>query len=171
MLSGLLTIVVGTSFETSDFITDCLQLWWNSNKSRFSHIRQIVIDLDNGPQNSSRRTQFMKRMVEFADKNDLEIVLVYYPPYHSKYNPIERCWSSLERHWNGTLLNSVDTVLKWAATMTWKGLRPVVELLDCAYKKGVSLTKKEFQKIEDRLHRDENLPKYCVKIQPDSALL
>ena len=47
-------------------------------------IRQLVINLDNGPNNSSFRTQFMKRMVEFADRNHLEIVLVYYPPYHSK---------------------------------------------------------------------------------------
>ena len=66
-----------------------------------------------GPQNSSFRTQFMKRMVEFADRNNLEIVLVYYPPYHSKYNPIERCWGILEEYWNGTLLNTVDTALQW----------------------------------------------------------
>ena len=36
-----------------------------------------VINLDNGPQNSSHGTQFMKRMIEFADKNNLEIVLAY----------------------------------------------------------------------------------------------
>jgi hypothetical protein len=34
----------------------------------------------------------MKRMIDFADKNNLEIVLAYYPPYYSKYNSIERCW-------------------------------------------------------------------------------
>ena len=66
----------------------------------------------------------MKRLVEFADRNDLEIVLVYYPPYHSKYNSVERCWGILEEHWNGTLLNSVTTVLEWARTMTWKGTPP-----------------------------------------------
>ena len=75
------------------------------NKDSYAHIRQLVINLDNGPQNSSTRTQFMKRMVEFAERNDFEFVLVYYPPYHSKYNPIERCWGALERHWNGTLLD------------------------------------------------------------------
>jgi len=73
------------------------------NKDSYAHIRQLVINLDNGPQNSSTRTQFMKRMVTFAERNDFEIVLVYYPPYHSKYNPSERCWGALERHWNGTL--------------------------------------------------------------------
>ncbi|MFO0817285.1 MAG: hypothetical protein U1A77_05055 [Pirellulales bacterium] len=37
-------------------------------------------------------------------------------PYHSKYNPVERCWSCLERHWNGTLLTDVNTALQWAQT-------------------------------------------------------
>jgi hypothetical protein len=42
------------------------------------------IYLDNGPKNSGRRTQFLKRMVEFADWSGLEVRLVYSPPYHSK---------------------------------------------------------------------------------------
>ena len=44
--------------------------------------------------------------------------MAYYPPYHSKYNLIERCWGILENHWNGTLLKSIETVLRWAKTMT-----------------------------------------------------
>src|SRR5712671_1735158 len=130
VLSGLLTIIFGTSRETSDFLVDCLQQWWNLSQAHYRHIRQLVIDLDNGPQNASVRTQFMQRMVEFADRNALEVVLVYYPPYHSKYNPIERCWGILEAHWNGTLLESVDTVLRWARTMTWKAIPPIVDPLD-----------------------------------------
>jgi hypothetical protein len=166
VLSGLVTIIFGTSRQTSDFIADCLQDWWDSNKERLGHIRQLVIDLDNGPEHSSFRTQFLKRMVEFADRNNVEIVLVWYPPYHSKYNPIERCWGILENHWNGTLLGTVDTVMHWAATMTWKGIRPVVRLLDQVYKTGVRIAKKAFQAIEARLHRHESLPKYCLRIQP-----
>ena len=46
-------------------------------------------------------------MVQFADWSGLEVRLVYYPPYHSKYNPIERCWSALEKKWNGVLLNGL----------------------------------------------------------------
>jgi Rhodopirellula transposase DDE domain len=166
VLSGLLTIIFGDSRETSDFIVDCLQQWWDSSKERHGHIRQLVIDLDNGPEIASNRTQFMKRMVEFADRNNLEIVLVYYPPYHSKYNPIERCWGILEMHWNGTLLDSVDTVLEWARTMTWKATRPIVNLLNKTYETGVRLAKKAFKLIEARLQRDGVLPKYCVRIQP-----
>ena len=164
-----MTILFGTSRETSDFIADCLQQWWDRNKERDAHIRQLVIDLDNGPQNARFRTQFMKRMVTFADHNALEIVLVYYPPYHSKYNPIERCWGILEEHWNGTLLDSVDTVLGWTRTMTWKALPPIVDLLDKTYDKGVRVAKQAFQKIEQRLKRHESLPKYCVRIQPQGT--
>src|SRR2546426_3928483 len=169
VLGGLLTIIFGTSRETSDFLVDGLQQWWNLSKDRYQYIRQLVIDLDNGPQNASCRTQFMNRMVEFADRNTLEIVLVYYPPYHSKYNPIERCWGILEEHWNGTLLETVDTVLHWARTMTWKAVRPLVQLLDKAYANGVRVAKKAFRKIEERLERHVSLPKYCVRIQPQGG--
>ncbi len=48
------------------------------------------------------RRQFMKRLIEFANQHELQIKLVYYPPYHSKYNMIERCWGILEKHGNGT---------------------------------------------------------------------
>jgi hypothetical protein len=169
VLGGLLTIIFGTSRETSDFIADCLQQWWDDNRERYAHIRQLVINLDNGPENSSFRTQFMQRMIEFADRNGLEIVLVYYPPYHSKYNPIERCWGSLENHWNGTLIDSVATALNWASTMTWKGLFPAVRLLEKTYEKGVRVAKKLFQIFSHRLQRDLSLPKYFVRISPESS--
>lgn len=166
VMAGLLTIVFGCSYETSDFIVDCLEQWWEDNKDSYSHIRQLVINLDNGPQNSSHRTQFMKRMVEFADKYNLEIVLAYYPPYHSKYNPIERVWGVLENHWSGTLLNSVETTVEWAKSMTWKGLSPVVKLLETTYEKGVTISKKMFKSIASRIERYKPLPKYCTTIRP-----
>jgi len=164
VMSGLLSIMFGTSYETSDFLVDCLEKWWNDNRNIYSHINQLVINLDNGPQNSSRRTQFIKRMVEFADKYDIEIVLAYYPPYHSKYNPIERSWGILENHWSGTLLNSLEITVEWAKTMTWKGISPIVEVVKTIYKKGVTVGKKIFKSIMDRINRDELLPKYFVTI-------
>jgi hypothetical protein len=57
--------------------------------------------------------------LEFADRNGLVIELVDYPPYHSKYNSVERGWGILEPHWNGAILNSREAVLSWAQTMTW----------------------------------------------------
>jgi len=52
--------------------------------------------------------------------------------------------------------------------MTWKGLRPVVELVEKTCKKGVRLAKKALQQYEERLKRDESLPKYRVRIQPQT---
>ena len=158
MTTGLLTIFIGTSNETSDFIADCLEQWWEANKAQHSNARRLVINLDNGPENSSVRTQFMHRMVAFVDATGLEVKLVYYPPYHSKYNLIERCWGILEEHWNGTLLNTVNTVVEWARTMTWKGTRPIVNLVEKNYDKGVRIAKAAFRAVKSRLHRDETSP-------------
>jgi len=103
-------------------------MWWETNKSTYPQIKELVINLDNGPNAASGRTQFIRRMTEFADKTGLRIRLVYYPPYHSKYNSIERCWGILEEHWNGEILDSIDKAINWARTMTWKGIKPVVHL-------------------------------------------
>jgi Rhodopirellula transposase DDE domain len=72
----------------------------------------------------------------------------------------------LEQHWNGTKLIDAETMLERAKSMTWKGLRPVVELSRQVYQKGVKLSKKA---MEARLERDAQLPKYDILIQPASA--
>ena len=122
--------------------------------------------MDNGPNSAGGRTQFIKRMTEFADKTGLKVRLVYYPPYHSKYNPIERCWGRLEEHWNGELLDYVDKVIKWAETMTWKGVKPVVHLWNRIYRTGVRLTEKEMKPYEQRIQRSDRLPKWDIIIEP-----
>lgn len=113
---------------TSKVTSDRLAQWWEGVRERFAHITTLVLNVDNGPENHSRRTQFMQRLVAFVQQYRVTIRLAYYPPYHSKYNPIERCWGILENHWNGTLLDSIDTVLQFARTMTWNGRHPVVDL-------------------------------------------
>jgi len=165
VMSGLFTIFFGTSYETSDFIVDCIVSWWEMNALSYSHIKEIVINLDNGPNNASNRTQFVRRIVEFSEKTGLSIRLIYYPPYHSKYNPVERCWGVLEEHWNGEIPDSVSKALKWAASMTWKGVDPVVRLVEQIYEKGVKLMKQEMKKYEDRIKRSERLPKWDVLIE------
>jgi hypothetical protein len=171
VLSGVLTILFGTSCLTSDFVVDCLELWWRERRKHLPGIKRLLIDLDNGPETSSRRTQFIKRMVEFADAFGVVVELVYYPPYHSKYNPIERCWGILEQHWNGTLLGSVEAVLGWAGTMTWKGQSPDVHLIAGEYERGVRVAPAELKPYEARLQRSETLPKWSVIITPREVLV
>ena len=134
--SNLLNVVFGTSRDTSDFVADCLELWWSNRRMAYPGVRRLLINLDNGPEIASSRTQFMKRLVEFSDLHQLTLELAYYPPYHGKYNPAERCWGILENHWNGALLTSIETTLEWAKTMTWRGVAPTVCLLDRVYQTG-----------------------------------
>jgi hypothetical protein len=114
---------------TSDFIVDILSDFWKSESWRFPLIKTLLLNQDNGPENNSRRTQFMKRIVEFAQEYKLNICLAYYPPYHSKYNPIERTWAVLENYWNGSILDEIETALNFAKNMTWNGKHPVVKLV------------------------------------------
>ncbi|MEX0642658.1 MAG: hypothetical protein WD468_08145 [Pirellulales bacterium] len=164
--AGQLNVVFGTSRDTSDFVADCLELWWSQRQTAYPEVRRLLIDLDNGPEIASSRTQFIKRLVEFADRTQLTLELAYYPSYHSKYNRIERCWGILENHWNGTLLNSIETTLAWAKTMTWCGVAPIVHLLDRVYETRVRLTKSAFRPIATRLERSALLPKWSLVIHP-----
>lgn len=153
-----------TSKVTSDCLVDRLVSWWESVKERFPHIKTLLINLDNGPENHSRRTQFMHRLVEFVQYSHLTIRLAYYPPYHSKYNPVERCWGILEQHWNGSLLDSVEAVIQYAKSMTWKGQHPVVKLVTTTYQTGVKLTKEAMDVVETYLQRLPSLEKWFVDI-------
>ncbi len=153
-----------TSKVTSDCLIDRLAQWWATVRERFAHITTLVINLDNGPENHSRRTQFMQRIIEFVQQSHVSIRLAYYPPYHSKYNPVERCWGILENHWNGALLDSVDAVLQFATTMTWKGEHPIVELVTTTYQTGVKLTKEAMAVVETQLTRLPALAKWFVDI-------
>ncbi len=149
---------------TSDCLVDRLADWWETVKERFSHIKTLLINLDNGPENHSRRTQFMQRLRESSEQYQINIRLAYYPPYHSKYNPVERCWGILEQHWNGSLLDSVDTIIQFAKTMTWKGTHPAVELVTTTYQTGVKLTKEAMEALETHLQRLPSLEKWFVDI-------
>jgi transposase len=155
-----------TSKVTSDCLVDRLVQWWEQVRPRFPQITTLVINLDNGPENHSRRTQFLYRMVQFAQTYGLTIRLAYYPPYHSKYNPIERCWGILENHWNGALLDTVDAVLQFAESMTWKGLHPMVDLVTTTYETGVKRTKEAMATLESQVARLPQLEKWFVDIVP-----
>jgi transposase len=158
-----------TSKVTSDCLVDCLVDWWETVKERFPQIKTLLINLDNGPENHSRRTQFMKRLLEFVQHYQINVRLAYYPPYHSKYNPIERCWGILEQHWNGSLLDSVDAVIQFTRTMTWKGKHPRVELVTSTYQTGIKLTRKAMQAVETHLQRLSPLEKWFVDIRFSST--
>jgi len=154
---------------TSDAIVDAVESFWRDNGKRYGRIDRLVIDLDNGPENHSRRTRFVQRMVEFVDAHDIQVRLAYYPPYHSKYNPVERVWGALENAWNGDLLDTIPAALRHAQSMKWNGNHPVVRFIDRIYEKGIRLGKAAMQALEERLERLPGLEKWFVDIAPVPA--
>jgi hypothetical protein len=161
-----LSIYMGQSAETSDFIVDCLSDWWDTMQFHSSNLDEWVINLDRGSANRSDRTQFIKRIVLLSQQIQLKIRLVYYPPYHSKYNPIERCWAALENYWNGAILDSLEAALNWASNMTWKGISPIVNLVETTYEKGIKVLLDELCQYLPSWHRSLSLPKWDITILP-----
>ena len=155
---------------TSDFMADALEEWWRRNKGRLERsgaIRRLIVELDNGPENNSRRTQFLYRMAKFAREHRILVQLCYYPPYHSKYNPIERCWGILEGYWRGEILDSEGAILGYAREMTYNGIHPNVHRITEEYALGVSRTKSQMKEIETQVDRLPGLEKWFVDIYPD----
>jgi len=153
---------------TSDYIWDRLEERWSEWQAKYSP-STLVINQDNGPESNSRRTQFIKRAVEFANQHAVTVRLAYYPPYHSKYNPVERTHGALEQYWNGMLLTDAEITIKIAENMTWKGIHPIVTLVSKIYDKGVKLTKKAMAAYEKVIKRMPGLENYFVEIKPSPA--
>jgi len=158
-----------TSRVTSDCLADRLAQWWAAVRARFTHSTTLVLNLDNGPEHHSHRSQFVARLVPFASAAGLTIRLAYYPPDHSKDNPVERCWGIPEQHWNGTLLDSRDAVLGFAASMTWTGAHPTVALVTTADARGVTLTTAAMADVAAQLTRHPTLGRWFVDIRPPRA--
>jgi hypothetical protein len=163
---GELELFFTATKVSSDFIADVLVGWWARNRERFPDVEELVLDLDNGPENNGQRSQFLHRLAEFARATGLKVTLAYYPPYHSKYNPIERCWGALENYWRGELLDSEAAVLGYAANMRWKGKHPRVERVSQTYSKGVRRSKAEKKETEKYLQRKPGLEKWAITIPP-----
>jgi len=66
-------------------------------------------------------------------------------------------------------LDSISKAVNWASTMTWKGINPVIKLVEKLYEKGIRLTKKEMKPYDNRIERSCTLPKWDVIIEPESG--
>ncbi|MCU7881706.1 MAG: hypothetical protein KZQ60_15110 [Candidatus Thiodiazotropha sp. (ex Lucinoma aequizonata)] len=125
-----------------------------------------MINADNGPESSGRRTQWLKRLTELSDTHQFTIQLAYYPPYQSKYNPVEYLWGVLENHWQREILDPIDKALGLARSMTYRGIKPTVRKVTKSYRKGVTVAKKAMLGIESRLERTIGPEHWFIKITP-----
>lgn len=154
-----------SGYVSSDFIVD-----------RLEEIRPVIdekygadiltINADNGMENCSSRTQFIKRLVKFAGRYNITIKLAYYPPYHSKYNPVERVWGVYENHICGDMMDSVERTMKFAGSMTYNGRSPIVNLTKKMYKTGVRVSEKAMKKYNEFVERMPSLEKWFLTISP-----
>ena len=161
---GELFLYMTSSRLTSDFIVDCLASFWEMVRNRFPQVTTLLINADNGPEMHSRRTQLMYRLTGLADHYQVNVKLAYYPPYHSKYNPVERVWGGLEQHWNGSLLDSIDTVLAFARSFSWRSRQPFVTYVDRIYETGKRLSQTAMAQLEQRFDRLPGPQKWFVTI-------
>ena len=123
------------------------------------------------PNATGGAVSFILRMTQFSDMTGLCVRLVYHPPYHSKYNAIERYWAGLEKSWNGYLLNTADTVINRAGNFCWKGMPTIASLVDAIYEKGVKICRSEKRGLEQRLQRSTDLNWWDITIQPKMVSL
>ena len=109
----------------------------------------------------------MKYLIDLSKKHNISIELVYYPPYHSKYNPIERYWSRLQLYWSGLIINTVDKLIETINKVNWKDVYTQTTLVNKEYKKGISIDKHEMKILERKhIYREDGIEKWSLVITP-----
>jgi hypothetical protein len=166
-------IHLGTSHDTSEFACDCLKDWWvRFGRVAYPEAKSLLLLCDGGGSNPADNDNgqahlFRTDLQQLVNVLGLEIRMAHYPPYASKYNPIEhRLFPHLTRVCRGMILHSVDLVaelMRKAKTRT--GLSVVVDLLDKVYETG----RKVGQATKDAVNlvRDTVLPRWNYRILPN----
>ena len=158
-------IQIGTSHDTSEFACDSFQHWWYQHgRQHYPNATSILVLCDGGGSNSSRQYLFKEDLQHLSDKIGVEIRIAHYPPYCSKYNPIEhRLFPHVTRACQGVIFTSIELVKElMEKTQTSTGLKAFVCILDKVYETGRKVV--ENFKENMRIVFDEILPRwnYCA---------
>ena len=158
---------LGSSHDTSAFACDCLGLWWEGHGQQlYPDAPEIVLLCDGGGSNSARTYLFKADLQALAARIGRTFRVLHYPPYCSKWNPIEhRLFPHLSRACRGMVLSSLELVqrlLERAGTRT--GLQVVVKIVPTEYATGRKVS--EEVKARLNLHRDDFLPQLNYRIRP-----
>jgi hypothetical protein len=156
---------LGTSHDTSAFACDCLDDWWlQYGRWLYPQAKSVLLLADGGGSNSATTYLFKAGLQQLVNRHGIIVRVAHYPPYCSKYNPIEhRLFCHLTRACQGVIFTSADLVkqlMEKARTRT--GLRVVVAVLDKVYETGMRVAD-EVKKSLNLVH-DDFLPKwnYCM---------
>lgn len=161
---------LGTSHDTSEFACDSLFHWWSTQgRARYPKATSLLLLCDGGGSNHAHQYLFKEDLQKLADRMGIEIRVAHYPPYASKYNPIEhRLFPHLTRACQGAIFYTVGIVkhlMERAKTST--GLRVTVDILDKVYATGRKYT--EGFKENMKLLFDDYLPKWNYRAVPTTS--
>jgi hypothetical protein len=160
---------LGTSHDTSAFARDCLADWWcRFGRVDYPAAQSLLLFCDGGGSNSATTYLFKADLQDFVNQSGLEVRVAHYPPYASKYNPIEhRLFCHVTRACQGVLFTSVELVKQlMEKTQTRTGLRVVVDVWEKVYETG----RKVAAAVKKALHlvRDTFLPKWNYRLLPQT---
>lgn len=161
-------IQIGTSHDTAEFACDSIRYWWdNYGKPTYPSATSILLLCDGGGSNSSHHYLFKEALQTLVNEIRLEIRIAHYPPYTSKYNPIEhRLFPHLHRACQGVIFHTVQIVKElMAKATTQQGLQVLTTILDRTYEIGkkVSAGYKKNMKIVF----DDFLPQWNYTAKPE----
>lgn len=109
---------------------------------------------------------FKQDLQALVNELGIEIRIAHYPPYTSKYNPIEhRLFPHLTRVCQGVIFESVEMVRDlMAKAKTQAGLKGFVSILDQEYQTGRNVTE-EFKQTMAIVF-DDYLPQWNYTAKP-----
>jgi Rhodopirellula transposase DDE domain len=160
-------VSVGASSETAEFATDNLLWWWFEHGIHlYPDAKNILLLCDAGGANSYRHHVFKYQLMKFSQQTGLSVIVCHYPPYCSKWNPIEhRLFSHMHRAMEGAVFSDYQTVQKLIEhTSTKTGLTVVVRLNLKEYQKGINIDKTEIDEKRITYHRA--IPELNYRIYP-----
>lgn len=160
-------VSLGTNHETAVFLADNLIWWWeNFGIHRYPDATYLLIYCDCGGANGYRHYAFKKQMQRVARYIGIKITIVHYPPYCSKWNPIEhRLFSQMHRQADGCIFLSYQQVQQiWAATSTDSGLKVFVRINAKQYHIKLGVTKEDID--YERILFHEEMPQFNYTLLP-----
>lgn len=165
-------IQIGTSHDTSEFACDSIRYWWNTyGKSCYPFADSILLLCDGGGSNSSRYYIFKQDLQTLVNELGIEIRIAHYPPYLSKYNPIEhRLFPHVTRVCQGVILQDVQLLRDLIATTTTRtGLKVFTTILDKPYQTGRKVA--ESFKSTMKIVFDQHLPQWNYRARPELQVI
>ena len=158
---------LGTSHDTAQFACDAIRQWWEQHGSiHYQTASSILLLCDGGGSNSSRQYLFKQDLQALVDELGIEIRIAHYPPYTSKYNPIEhRLFPHLTRVCQGVIFESIEMVKDlMAKAKTKTGLKVFTSVLNQVYETGRQVSQEFKQTME--IVFDDYLPQWNYTAKP-----